>query len=251
MVGSLDSDPDFEFFDCNQLDAASSPGVFLTEESAVDGSQFLGSCTSPGFVNNKSPCPRPARPALLDITGKTLSTSSTTSPTESDQDTSSESSKYKRKLSSNSSPSAATNGDMMMADAEMEDWKVEDMIRREGPPIFGGYDGTINPLAMDSNFGFNDKAMENDFDFDSASSSPSPLRAGSVEADSKPIKQDPSTLYEAARRNPSMLKTKIKRQNKVIRRSDIFPDAILTALSKTPRMASQILALEKLHRCRQ
>ena len=47
MLGSLDSDPDFEFFDSNQLDTAASPGVFLTEESALDASQFLGACASP------------------------------------------------------------------------------------------------------------------------------------------------------------------------------------------------------------
>lgn len=209
MLGSLDSDPDFEFFDCNQLDAATSPGVFLTEESAVDGSQFLGACGSPSFTNKST---RPARPALLDTKVQSLSTPSSTSPTESDRDSSSESSKYKHNLSSNSSPSALTSGDMMMADTDMGEWKVEDEIL-EGAPSFGEYDGTINPLAMDSNFSFSDKAMENDFDFESASSSPSPLRIGSVEMDSPDklvIKHDPPP------KNSSMMKSKVKPHNKVI-----------------------------------
>jgi len=210
MLGSLDSDPDFEFFDCNQIDAAASPGVFLTEESALDASQFLSACGSPTLTNK---LPHNARPSRLD-TKVQLSTPSTTSPTESDRDSSSDSSKGKRNLSSNSSRSAQAAGDAMMADTIMgDDWKVEDVLNENGSS-FAPYDGTINPLAMDTSFGFNDKAMENDFDFASASSSPSPLRE--LDPNDKPaIKRDP------LRRNPSML-AKVKRHSKVILRSDIL-----------------------------
>lgn len=207
MLGSLDSDPDFEFFDCNQLDVAASPGVFLTEESAVDASQFLGAC-SPSLTNKN---PHPARPSRLDTKVQSLSTPSSTSPTESDRDSSSDSSKYKRNnLSSDSSPSALASGDTMMGDTVMGDWKVEDALHENGSS-FAPYDGngTINPLAMDTSYNFSDKAMENDFDFESASSSPSPLR--DLESpDNKPaIKHDP------LRRNSAML-SKAKRHSKVI-----------------------------------
>lgn len=210
VLGSLDSDPDFEFFDCNQLDAAASPGVFLTEESAIDASQFLGACGSPNLTNK---VPHTARPSRLD-TKVQLSTPSTTSPTESDRDSSSDSSKGKRHPSSNSSPSAQVAGDAMMGDTIMgDDWKIEDALNENGSS-FAPYDGTINPLAMDTSYGFSDKAMENDFDFASASSSPSPLRE--LDPSDKPaIRHDP------LRRNPSML-AKVKRHNKVNWHSDIL-----------------------------
>src|SRR5262249_577200 len=158
---------------------AASPGVFLTEESAVDASQFLSAC-SPGLATKSAHSTRPAR---LDTTVHPLSTSSTTSPTESDRDSFSASSKGKRNLSSNSSPSGPTSCDTMMGDTPMGDWKIEDALQGNGGSF--ALDGTINPLAMDVTFNFSDKAMENDFDFDCASSSPSPRR--DLDSPEKPV----------------------------------------------------------------
>jgi hypothetical protein len=204
MLGPLDADPDFEFFDSNQLDSAASPGVFLTEESAVDASQFLGACGSPSLTSKST---LPARPSRLDIKVQSLSAPSSISPTESDRDSSSDSSKGKRNLSSNSSPSGMPNNDTVTSDTVMGDWKVEDALH-ESQSSFTPYDGTVNPLAMDTSFSFSDKAMENDFDFESASSSPNPQR----DLDSP---DKPAIKHEPLRRNSSML-SKAKRHSKVI-----------------------------------
>jgi hypothetical protein len=193
MLESLDSHPDFEFFDCNQFDAAASPGVFASQDQ----------CASPNLTN-KLPPAYTARPSRLD-TKVQLSAPSSASPTESDRDSASETSKGKRYLSSNSSPSA---GDNMMADTLMADeWKIEDGLNENGT-TFASYDGTINPMAIDSTFHFNDKQMENDFDFESASNSPSPLADLGL-ADKQNMK------YDTSRRNSAML-GKATRHSKVI-----------------------------------
>jgi len=213
MSGRLDSDPDFEFFDSNlPLEAANSPGIFLAEDFTTDSSQFLTTFGSPNLANHKSPLRE--QTSLLDT--KVLPSSSapsTASPAGSYQDSSSDSSAgYKRKSSSDSSGSALTPGDVMMADdADMVDWKVEDMIGN-GAPNYGGFDGTIDPASMNANYGFNDKTMENDFDFDSAASSPSPFGIGPVEMDSPEM---PTIKYDNTPRKKSpMLKTKFKNHNK-------------------------------------
>ena len=207
--GPLDSDPDFEFFDSNNLDAGNSPGLFLAEDFATDTPRFLGGFGSPN--NTKSPLPD--RASLLETKlQQSLSAPSTASPAGSYQDSSSDSSGYKRKSSSDSSRSVLTNGDVMMADdADMGDWKADDMMQGNEAQNYPGFDGTINPSAMDANFGFSDKAMENDFDFDSAASSPSPLGIGPVEMDSPEM---PTIKYDTPRvKNSAMLKTKINKNH--------------------------------------
>jgi hypothetical protein len=216
MSGRLDSDPDFEFFDSNLplLEAASSPGIFLAEDFATDNSQYLTNFGTPNPASHKSPLPDQG-PPLETRLQQSLSAPSTASPAGSYQDSSSESSEYKRKSSSDSSRSALTSGDVMMADdTDMGDWKVDDMIRGNDEPNFGGYDGTINPSSMDANFGFSDKTMENDFDFESAASSPSPFGIGPVDMESPEM---PTIRYDTPRgKNSHILKTKFnKNHNKV------------------------------------
>ena len=209
--GRLDSDPDFEFFDShNTLDAGNSPGIFLADDFATDSPQFLGGFGSPN--NTKSPLPD--RASLLDTKlHQSLSAPSTASSAGSYQDSSSDSSRYKRKSSSDSSRSVLTNGDVMMADdTDMGEWKVDDMMQRNEAQDFGGFDGTINPSAMDANFGFSDKTMENDFDFESAASSPSPFGIGPVEMDSPEM---PTIKYDTPRgKNSPMLKTKFNKDKR-------------------------------------
>lgn len=212
MSGRLDSDPDLEFFNPNPLDSASSPGYILAEDFATDSSQFLGGLASPEA--SKSPLPESATPSnFLDTNlHQTLSAPSTASPAGSYQDSSSDSSGYKRKSSSESSRSAFTSGDTMMADdMDMGDWKTDDMMRSNGASNFGGYDGTINPSAMEANYEFSDKIMENDFDFESAASSPSAFGLRPVEMESPEM---PSIKYDTPRKGNTVLKTKFKNHNK-------------------------------------
>ena len=210
MSGRVDSDPDFEFFDPNlPVEGANSPGFFLSEDFATDNSQYLTNFGTPNPSNLKSPLSQQA--SLLDTrVQQSLTAPSSASPAGSYQDSSSESSGYKRKSSSDSSRSALTSGDVMMADdTVMGDWKAEDLMLGNDAP-FAGYGGTIDPAAMSNTYGFNDKTMENDFDFESAASSPSPFEIGPAESPEMPtIKYDPSKA-----RSP-MLKTKFgKTHNK-------------------------------------
>lgn len=236
MSGRLDSDPDFEFFDSN-LAGAASPAAFLNvEDFATDNTSFLTNFGSPNPTNHKSPLPDQG--SILDSRlQQTLSTPSTASPAGSYQDSSSESSGYKRKSSSDSSRSALTAGDTMMADdTDMGDWKVEDMISGDAPR-FGGFDGTgtINPSTMNTNFEFSDKTMENDFDFDSAASSPSPFGVRPAEMESPEMQ---TIKYDTPRKHSPLLKTKTKSHNKAnsvsSRWDEIILIRVLTASSNIP-----------------
>jgi len=202
----LDSDPDFEFFDSNlPVEAANSPGIFLAEEFATDGSQYLN-FGSPAAAHKS---PRASHTLLDTRVQESLSAPSTASPSGSYQDSSSDSSGYKRKSSSESSRSGLTSGDVMMADdADMGDWKMEDMVGGNDLSSFGAFDGTINPASMSNNFEFNDKSMENDFDFESAASSPSPFGVGP--ADSPEM---PTIKYGTPRKNSPLLKTKTNKSH--------------------------------------
>ena len=214
MSGRLESDPDFEFFDTNlSLEAVASPGIFLAEDFTTDSSQYLTNFGSPNSASTK--VPRSGEDSLLNTRlQQSLSAPSSASPAGSSQDSSSESSGYKRKSSSESSRSVLASGDVMMADdTHMGDWKVDDMIRRNELPNFGGYDGTINPASMDTSFEFTDKTMENDFDFDSAASSPSRFGIGPMDMESPEM---PTIKFDTpGGKNSPVLRTKFaKNHNK-------------------------------------
>lgn len=196
-------DPEFGFFDLNTPFAAgSSPGAFLTEEPTAESYKY-----STGFNTPSSVLPGQDladRPSYPQRGLQTLSAPSSASPAGSFQDSSSDSSRYKRKSSSDSSRSIPTGKDIMMADTDIGDWKVDDMITGEDGTNFGGFDGTINPSTMNNAYGFNDKAMENDFDFDSAASSPSPFGAGPVDMESPEM----ATIKYDTPRKSSKVKSK-------------------------------------------
>jgi hypothetical protein len=100
---------------------------------------------------------------------------------------------------------------MMADDTDMGDWKVDDIVQGSDAQGYGGFDGTINPSAMDANFGFSDKTMENDFDFESAASSPSPFGIGPVDMESPEM---PTIKYDTPRGKTSpMLKTKFNKNH--------------------------------------
>ncbi|KAF4633255.1 hypothetical protein G7Y89_g4860 [Cudoniella acicularis] len=238
MSGRLDSDPDFEFFDSSlPVEAANSPGFFLAEDFTTDTSQFLNFGT-PAATPHKSPLPGQA--SLIDTkVQQNLSAPSTASPAGSYPDTSSESSGYKRKSSSDSSRSGMNSGDMTMAeDADMGDWKMEDLVGGNDASGYSGFDGTINPSKMSTNFDFNDKSMENDFDFESAASSPSPFGIGLVDMDSPEM---PTIKRDTPRKTSPMLKTKLKNHNKA--NSQYSVTQSMNGLATTSREASPLSAM--------
>ncbi len=207
----MDSDPDFEFFDSHlPLEAATSPSSFLPEDFSTDPSQYVTNFGTPNPANQKSPAPDPG--SIRDTRVQSLSASSTASPAGSYQDSSSESSVgYKRKSSSDSSRSALTSADIMMGDdADMVDWQVEDIRAGNEAQNLGAFTGTIDPSSM-NNFEFSDQTMENDFDFESAASSPSPFGIGPGEMDSPEM---PTIKYDTPRKYSPMMKTKSKKHTK-------------------------------------
>ncbi|KAI9894821.1 MAG: hypothetical protein M1814_000040 [Vezdaea aestivalis] len=109
------------------------------------------------------------------------------SPYASTQDSVSTSSKgVKRKLSSGSTKSSSGSSYKTMAeDADMADWKPDELMMGEDGLNFGGFTATpnaSNPLQLDQDFERSNTLMENDFDFDSAASSPSPYGPKSASA---------------------------------------------------------------------
>jgi hypothetical protein len=204
-------DPDFGFFDINTpFVAGSSPSTFLAEESAVENYKYNTGIGTPSSVTHEQDPLN--RPSFAQSKSQAPYTQSSASPAGSYQDSSSDSSRYKRKSSSDSSQSVLTGKDIMMADTDMGDWKVDDMMTGEDGAHFGGYDGTINPSSMNNTFGFNDKAMENDFDFDSAASSPSPFGAGPVDMESPEM---PTIKYDTPRKCSPKIRTKFRHHAKV------------------------------------
>lgn len=227
MSGQLDSDPDFDFFDSTlPTQAANSPDIFSSIDFATDNSQYLVGFGSPRTDNRKSPALNQS--SVLDTRlQQSLSAPSTLSPAGSYGDSSSDSSVgYKRKSSSDSSRSAQTSDAMMADDTDMVDWKVEDMISGDARN-FASFNGTMDPAAMSNGFEiFSDKTMENDFDFESAASSPSPF-GGNGQMDSPEM---PVIKHDTPRNYSPMMKTKSKHRSKAP--SVGFSDMTLTKANR-------------------
>jgi hypothetical protein len=195
-------DPDFEFFDTNTPFAVtSSPSAFLAEEYSVESPKY--SATTGATVPAALKQDLHSQPSFPDSRPLTLSAPSSASPAGSFQDDSSDSSRYKRKSSSDSSRSALTGGDFIMADTDMSDWKADEMMTGGEGVQFSSYDGTINPSSMNNAFGFSDQTMENDFDFDSATSSP--FGPGAADMASPEM---PTIKYDMPRRHSPKMRTK-------------------------------------------
>jgi hypothetical protein len=214
MSGPLDSHPDFEFFDANPAgDISSSLDIFFAEDLATHDSGIVH-YNSPATSGYKSPLQGKA-PTIDTTVLHPISAPSTASPAGSLRDSSSESSGYKRKSSSESSRSALTAGDILMTDEEMVDWKMDDLMGDLGAndtsAVFGLSDETLDPTSID-NYEFNDKTMENDFDFESAASSPSPFTFGSVSMNSPemPMIRHDTPQKKMPARSPHFNKSHIK-----------------------------------------
>lgn len=85
---------------------------------------------------------------------------------------------------------------------DIPEWTTSDemMAGADGAPF---YTGTIDPSRM--NDFFNDKSMENDFDFESAASSPSPFGTAAQNMESPAM---PTIKYET----PSQSSPNIRRK---------------------------------------
>ncbi len=97
-----------------------------------------------------------------------------------------------------------------MTDAELNDWKTDSIMGNGEDGVFGGFDGTIDPSTMHGIYHFNDKSMENDFDFDNATSSPNPF-ATSRELGSPEM---PTIKYDTTKESPQEMKSKASHHNK-------------------------------------
>jgi len=205
MSGQFGTDEDFGLTYSGLSPEADSSNFF--NEELTNSSEFLDGFQS--TIAAKSPLSRTV--ALQDTTRHlSPSTASTSSPGGSYQDSSSESSGYKRKSSSDSSRSALTSRDPMLQD-EMEGWKGDETMMGTDATDFGVYGDTLNPSVMDTSFEFNDKSMDDDFDFDSAVSSPNNFGLGPESVNS------PGTIsikHAPSERKSPMLKTKFKNHNK-------------------------------------
>lgn len=84
-----------------------------------------------------------------------------------------------------------------MVDTDMGRWGQDQMMLGDEQTFEQG-DGTVNPAAMSNGFGFNDKSMENDFDFDSAASSPQTFEPGHIKLQSPEM---PTIKYGTPRKN--------------------------------------------------
>lgn len=191
MSEQIHHDLDLDFFNSNIPYApGSSPSNFLF------GEDFTGDNSTDdvqGF-NTHKPSDLKHQPlkhtSFQETRRQELSAPSSVSPPGSSfQDSSSDSSGYKRKTSSDSSRSALTGKDDIMMDGS--DWKDDTITGGTGYGPFNN--GTIDPATMD--YSFNDQAMEDSFDFNGASGSNSPIHfgAGVVDMDSpdmQPIKHD-------------------------------------------------------------
>jgi hypothetical protein len=72
----------------------------------------------------------------------------------------------------------------MADDADMTDWKADELMMGGDGPGFGESGFILNepadPLSLDVDLEMSNRAMERHFDFDSAASSPSPLGTGAT-----------------------------------------------------------------------
>ncbi|KFZ05652.1 hypothetical protein V501_08152 [Pseudogymnoascus sp. VKM F-4519 (FW-2642)] len=183
-------DQDFEFFNPGTPYIASgSPGAFLDQN--LPPGERRANFGSPAIAQKGS---TQNRSSAVATGPRTPSIPSSDSPGGSFHDSSSDSSTYnKRKPSSESSEPTFEAKDASMNDAEMGDWKVEGGHGPDDSEAYGPYSATTASSSTATAFDFNDKIMENDFDFDSAASSPSHFASAMKSPEMPTIKHDTSS----------------------------------------------------------
>lgn len=170
---------EFNFFDSSISVEAGTPAPFLTDDLHCDDKP-LRLASSAGTPERE---PTKILPSLQGRQ-QVLSIQSSASPAESFRDSSSDSSIYNRKTSSDSSRSPL-EGKREVLMAGMGEWPSREIMTVGDDAPFGTFDGTINPASVENNFVFNDKTMEEDFDFESATSSP--IRFGPLTTESPEV----------------------------------------------------------------
>ena len=172
----FDSPP---FFDAEMVDTTQNEDLYFGSALSQE---------SPGhFFNDdvfaaspfQSPVPKrvpdPSSTKIVDAAnGNHLSGS----PESSIQDSSSDSSgRHKRRTSSKSSLSALTGHDQPKSGARSSGWKSDDIMDTTPEPVFD-FSGAAAPVY--DGYDLSNRAMETDFDFESAASSPSPAVSAST-----------------------------------------------------------------------
>lgn len=200
-------DPDFEFFDPNTpYISPASPSTFLSQHPASEdkSNRFaaVGTPRSPHHLN-------PAHVNLFDSSPNAPSMRSSNSPADSYPDSSSDSSAYKRKSSSESSRSAFTTNDISMNDADARDWKgKQNVTSGDNMEGYAQFQPSMNSTSPAPAYAFSDKAMENDFDFESAASSPNNNMPTMKSPDM------PTIRHNTSKRMPAAVRTRNGHQSK-------------------------------------
>jgi hypothetical protein len=156
-------------FDTDMADNMQEGGLFFDAALPTDSPSFFvdDGMTSPF----QSPMPVKSRKIHAGSQGIRDGTALSTSPESSVQDDSSDtSSKHKRKTSSRSSESAPLAKSVAPVGSERRTWGIQ--TRKQEQPH-----DLLNPQSF-GNYDFSNRAMEHDFDFESAASSPSPAMSG-------------------------------------------------------------------------
>lgn len=131
------------------------------------------------------------------------SLSSSDSPPGSFRDSSSDRSVYNRNSTSTSPPSSTVGKDAVSTGMDLGQWPNDELMGgTDAEQYFGG---TIDPSSMTTDYDFNDKTMENDFDFESAASSPSPFNTTAATMNSPDM---PTIKHEAPSRDSPKLKNR-------------------------------------------
>lgn len=207
---NLDEDLDqFEnqFFDSNlpyDTTATGSPGNALND-GLFDSHHTPAIFASPRGANSKLDVA--GEDASVNIRPQAPSLHSSNSPAGSFRDSSSDSSVYNRESSSTSQPSPGTAKDPSGTEMDLVAWPNDEVMGDNDGPAY--FNGTIDPSSMSNGFSFTDKSMENDFDFESAASSPSPFNTtiANIGSPDMPIIKHENT-------NKSSPKLKAKYQHK-------------------------------------
>ncbi|MCJ1384932.1 hypothetical protein MMC17_008050 [Xylographa soralifera] len=165
----LDSPP---FFDADMIGTTSNEDLYFGGALSQDSpGRFFN---DDAFAASPFQSPAPKRASNPPIKGANATTDNhlSGSPESSLQDSSSDSSRrHKRRTSSKSSLSALTAHDQVMTGTHSSEWKSDDIMEMAPEPVFD-FAGAAAPIY--NGYDFSNRAMETDFDFESAASSPSP-----------------------------------------------------------------------------
>ena len=167
-----------QIFDSDMADPMQDTDLFFSSALPQDSpAHLLGDDAA---INSSYSSPMPMKVPRLeaDSTSAESGHNVPASPESSLQDSSSDSSgRRKRKSSSRSSRSGLATSDVAMTDGVQFDGIKHRAIRTSSKPT--SFDDLGSNTASYDSFDLSNRAMENDFDFDSAASSPSPLLSSS------------------------------------------------------------------------